>query len=121
MIPIKPEDIRLLTEVGFLAGARGDLRAACTIFAALEACRPNAAFPYIGLAMALLNLRLHDEAVRVLDRGLKLVDAADQADIKATRALALRLAGRGTESDRAVQAAGNHPMALAMSAPARMF
>ena len=116
MNPLQSEEIRLLTEVGFLAGARGDLRAACVIFDALELCRPQASFPYIGLSMALLNAGAKDEAVRVLDRGLAMVQNADAAEVQAFRGLALRLAGRGAASERAIAAAGNHALALALAA-----
>jgi hypothetical protein len=114
--PLQPEEIRLLTEVGFLAGARGDLPSARTIFAALEQCRPDKPFPYVGLAMALLNRRQHDDAVRALDRGLGAVDPTEAAELHAVRALALRLASRASESDRAIHAAGGHPLARALAA-----
>jgi hypothetical protein len=117
MNPLQPEEIKLLTEVGFLAGARGDLQSARAIFGALEQCRPAACFPYAGLAMALLNRRQYDDAVRTLDRGLRQVtEAADVAHLHAVRALVLHLAGRASESDRAVRAAGKHPLALALAA-----
>jgi hypothetical protein len=113
--PLQPEEIRLLTEVGFLAGARGDLPSARVIFGALVGCRPTKSFGYIGLAMALLNLRDHDEAVRTLDRGLAMVVGAQTLDLHAVRALALSLAGRASECERAIKAAGNHPLALALA------
>ena len=115
MSPLQPEEIRLLTEVGFLAGARGNIKAARSIFGALERCRPLAAFPYIGMAMALLNVKCHDEAVRVIDRALAIVSDSEVSDLQAVRALALRLAGRSWESERAIQAAGSHAMALALA------
>lgn len=115
MSPLQPEDLRMLTEVGFLAGTRGDLASARAIFGALELCRPTACFPYIGLASALLGWRKHDEAVRTLDRGLALVDSSEVAEMQAMRALALHLAGRASESARAIKAAGDHPMALALA------
>ncbi len=115
MCPLQPEEIRLLAEVGFLAGARGDLESARTIFETLETLRPAAAFPYAGLAMAQLNRRAQDDAVRTLERGLRMVDPADAPDLQALRALALRLAGRGSECDRAIKAAGDHPLAVALA------
>lgn len=120
MSTLPSEDIRLLTEVGFLAGARGDLASARKIFTALELCRPDAGFPYVGLAMALMNRREYDEALRTLDRGLPLAKAEDQPDLHAMRALALRLDGRAGESDRAIRAAGNHPMAQALASQPRL-
>jgi len=120
MNPLQPEEIRLLCEIGFLAGARGDLVRASEIFGALEGLRPQSGGPYIGMAMAQLNRRQHDDAVRTLERGAAMVSAEHLADVHAYRALALRLAGRSGECDRAIQAAGNHPLARELAAtPAR--
>lgn len=110
---LPPDEIKLLTEVGFLAGARGDLKSARKIFGALEMLRPHAPFPYVGLAMALINRRQHDEAVLTLDRALKLVDPAEAPSLHAIRGLALQMAGRSAESERAFQASGSHPLASA--------
>lgn len=115
MNPLQPEEIRMLTEVGFLAGARGDLESARTIFHALKLCRPSSPSPYIGLAMALANRREHDEALRTLDRGLAMVDSKEVAELQAVRALVLSLAGRGSECGRAMTAAGDHPLVRALA------
>lgn len=117
MNPLQPEEIRLLTETGFLAGAQGDLKSATAIFGALQQCRPEAAFAYIGMAMAQLNRRRHDDALRTLDQGLAQAGAAHACDLHAMRTLALRLAGRGADSARAAQAAGSHPLVQALAAP----
>lgn len=111
---MQAEDIRLLTEVGFLAAARGDLKRAGVIFGALERLRPEAPFPYIGLAVALLNAGQSAEAVHELDSGLLRVPASQAADLHAFRGLALQKSGRQSESLRAFRQAGDHPMALAM-------
>lgn len=111
---MQSEDIRLLTEVGFLAAARGDLQRAGVIFGALERLRPAAGFPYIGLAVAMLNAGKPDAAVHELDNGLLHVPLADAPELHAFRGLALQKAGRQSESLRAFRQAGNHPMALAM-------
>lgn len=115
MNPLQPDELRLLAETGFLAGARGDLKNARTIFDAVQLCRPDAASSYAGMAIALLNTRRHDEALAKLDEGLRLCRPSDQADLHAMRALALKMAGRASESARAAAAAGNHPLALALS------
>jgi hypothetical protein len=52
--------------------------------------------------------------VRILDRGLAQADDESRADLQAFRGLALQLAGRASESTRALQAAGDHRLALAM-------
>lgn len=107
-------DIRLLTEVGFLAAARGDIRNAEVIFRALERIRPAANFPYVGMAAALMNAGRYDEAVRELERGLKAVDPQEHQELQAFRGLALQLAGRVSESRRALALAGELPLARAM-------
>ena len=109
-----PTDIRLLTEVGFLAAACGDTRRAQAIFSALERVRPAANFPYVGMAAALMNAGRPDEAVRELDRGLKAVGPQDQQELQAFRGLALQLAGRTSESRQALALAGDLPLAKAM-------
>ncbi len=100
--------------MGFLAAARGDTRRAEVIFRALERVRPAATFPYVGVAAALMNAGRPDEAVQELDRGLKAVGPQDQEELQAFRGLALQLAGRTSESRRALQLAGDLPLARAM-------
>ena len=107
-------DIRLLTEVGFLAAARGDTRRADVIFRALERVRPAASFPYVGMAAALMNVGRYDEAAGELGRGLMVEGLQDPQELQAFRALALQLAGRTSESQRALHLAGDMPLAQAM-------
>ena len=104
----------MLTEVGFLAAARADVVHAESIFGALERLRPERSFPYIGMAMCYLNAGRHDDAARVLERAAKAVVTEDVDEVQAVRALALQMAGRASECDRALKAAGNHPVALAL-------
>ncbi|HSV44835.1 MAG TPA: hypothetical protein VLJ58_03500, partial [Ramlibacter sp.] len=111
---LPPEDIKLLTEVGFLASARADVRRAETVFGALEQLRPDAAFPYVGAATALLNAGRAEEAVAALDRGLAADGQRDAGELQAFRGLALQLAGRASESVRAMRAAGDTRLARAM-------
>lgn len=111
---IDSTDIRLLAEVGFLAAARGDIRNAQAIFLALERLRPAASFPYVGMAAALMNAGKPDEAVQVLDRGLRAAGPQEQEELQAFRGLALHLAGRASESQRALQLAGDLPLARVM-------
>lgn len=73
-----------------------------------------AVFPYVGWAMACMNAGRPDEAVVVLDRGLRRVPREEQGELQAFRGLALQLAGRAAESARALQAAGEVPLARAM-------
>lgn len=79
------------------------------------ALRPQRAFAHVGLAMAYLNGGRKEDAADVLWRALGMVeDPAERAEIEAFRGLALQLAGRSSESVRALQAAGAHPLAKAM-------
>ncbi|MCF8161247.1 MAG: hypothetical protein K9J76_11120 [Polaromonas sp.] len=104
----------MLTEVGFLAAARADVKRAEAIFGALALLRPERSFAYIGLAMAYLNSDRPEEAVALLARGTQAVRAQDQGELQSVRALALQLAGRSAESLRALRAAGHNPLAQAM-------
>ena len=114
MSPIEADDIRLLTGVGFLAAARGDVQRAEIIFGALACVRPDKNFPYVGLGMAYLNAGYADKAAQVLERGVGLVEPQDEGELVAFRALALQMAGRTSESQRALLAAGPSRLAMAM-------
>jgi hypothetical protein len=90
------------------------VRRAQAVFGALESVRPQAAFPYVGQAVALLNAGRGDDAVAVLERGLAAPGQADGGELQAFRGLALQLAGRSSESIRAMRAAGDTRLARAM-------
>jgi len=93
------DEIRMLTEIGFIASASGDTVRACRIFDALIMLRPHRAFPYIGKALAWMNAGKMQEAITVFERAA-VVDIDDQADIALYHALALQLASRSGESQR---------------------
>ena len=112
--PLDPAAIRMLTEVGFLAAARREVRRAERIFGALEIARPRAAFAYVGLAATYLNAGRPEAAISVLDRGLRIAEAQEHGDLHAFRGLALHAAGRTAESVRALQCAGDIPLARRM-------
>ncbi len=118
MNPLQPDELRLLTEVGFVAAARGELQSATQIFQALEICRPNAGFSYAGLAVAKLARARYDDALQVLARGLATVAPDDAQDLHALRALVCHMAGRTSECARAIQAAGDHPLARSLTTAA---
>lgn len=105
--PLDGEEIRLLTELGFVAAGAGRLDWAEDIFHALMLLRPQRAFPHIGLALAYMNAARSQEAVALLERARVSVDegqdGAALADVEAFRGLALQLAGRSAESRRALQ------------------
>lgn len=100
--PLDSDDVRLLTEIGFLASARGDVLRAEVIFGALMLFRPNAAFPYVGLATALMNARRPGEAAAVLAKAVDLTGADDDL-VKAMQGLALHLDGHAAQSSRVLR------------------
>lgn len=111
-------DIRLLTEVGFLAAGRGDVVRAEAIFGALARVRAERSFAYVGLALCYLNAGRADDGARLLERHADFVVAEDRAEMHAFRALVLQLAGRHSESRRALAAAGGHALARHMAGDA---
>ena len=113
-LSLDSNEIRLLTEIGFLAAGRGDVARAERIFGALQLLRPQRAFAPIGLAMAYMNAGRHDEAAGVLARAAEQVEAAEQAELDVFRGLALQLAGRSSESVRALKSAGKNHLAHTM-------
>jgi tetratricopeptide (TPR) repeat protein len=96
---LSSDEIRLLTEIGFIAAASGDIVRASRIFDALVMLRPHRAFPYIGKALAGMNAGKLQEAVMVFERA-PTVEADDRADMALYHALALQLASRAGESQR---------------------
>jgi hypothetical protein len=69
---LSTEEVRLLTEIGFMAGASPILRTETEqLFRQLMVLRPRRAFPYIGLATACLNRGQADEAVSVMVEGVQ--------------------------------------------------
>ena len=111
-------EVRLLTEIGFLAAAKADTRRAELIFDSLELLRPQGVFVYAGLAFAYLNAALYQQCLAVLERGLLRMESdPDKQVLQAVRALAFSWAGRASESTRALQSAGNHPLAEIQRTP----
>ena len=88
----------LLTEVGFLAAATGDMANAEPIFKALRLFRPDRAYPRIGLAVALMNAGKAEAAVRALEREAEAMDEEEAGLLDVWRGVALQVAGRRAES-----------------------
>jgi hypothetical protein len=93
------EDVRLLTQAGFLASGQGDVGRARRIFNGLALARPGRAFHAVGLALAFLNAARTAEAVQVLAQA-EAADADERETLDAWRGLALQLDGRADESRR---------------------
>lgn len=117
LLLLESAEIRLLTEIGFLAAAKADVPRAEAIFASLELIRPHGAFVYCGLAFAYLNAALYEACIAVLDKGLQQVEPSDVPTLQSIRALALGWAGRASESSRAIALAGDHPLAENLRSP----
>ena len=101
---LTPEDVRLLTQVGFLAAGAGDVPRAERILGALARVRAQRAFPHVGRALAWMNAAQPHEAVRLLEQAPPGAAHGEDADtLAAFLALALQLDGRSSESRRALQ------------------
>ena len=113
---LSASEIRLLTEIGFVAAGRGWLDQARKIFNSLILLRPDRAFPYIGMGLALINAGQASEAVALLDRATAVLRNAqpgaanaalvadglqdDRSIVTAYYGIALRFSGRQADSDR---------------------
>lgn len=96
---LSADDARLLTEVGFLAAASGDVLRAERIFGGLARLRPGRAYPSVGLAVAWMNAGRPADAVLLLEK-TQATDPEERATLDAWRGFALQLAGRSSESRR---------------------
>lgn len=102
------DDIHLLTEIGFLASARGDVARAEAIFGALLLFRPDQAFAHLGLATALMNARRPGDAATRL-ASAQLPPGADADMLQAMHGLALQLDGRMGQSQRVLREVSGRP------------
>jgi hypothetical protein len=66
-------DIRLLSDIGFVAACSSQREHALQIFQALTLFRPLKAFPYLGLAVANLNAKRPSEALQALALGRRVL------------------------------------------------
>ena len=67
------DDIRMLTEIGFVASKRGWVAEAESIFRALIILRADRDFPYIGLALTLLAKGDAAAALEVFEKASPLI------------------------------------------------
>jgi hypothetical protein len=93
------QQIRLLAEVGFLAGGHRLSAQAEQISLALEQLRPDSEKPFLVRAMAQLNAQETDQAIRVLQEQA-LAKVPDSSIAKAFLGLAFHIAGRGNDKAR---------------------
>lgn len=92
------QEIKWLTEMAFITPQLGDVKTALIILRALLLCRPNEAFPYIGLATTYLGIGKCKEAIQLLEKTL--LQHPNNAEMKALLAMALKLDSRNAEADR---------------------
>lgn len=97
-IELSVQEIKWLTEIGFIAPQLKQAKVALTIFHALLLCRPDQDFPYIGLATTYLGMGKHSEAIVLLEKTL--LQHPDSAEVKSLLAMALKFAQRNREADR---------------------
>jgi hypothetical protein len=72
--PLSSEEIRLLSEVGFMSASLGLAQPATRIFEGLKILRPDQPFIFIGLALAHMLVGSWPEAIYILrDEGLRIV------------------------------------------------
>ncbi len=90
-------EIRLLSALGFMAARSGHVVPAIRIFEGLAILRKDKAFPYIGLALAMICVGAYGDAASVLrERGL--IACPEDPEILAYLGLALQLSGRASEA-----------------------
>lgn len=114
--PLAHDRVRDLAQVGLMAARRCDIDTAEIIFSAIERSHPHRSMAYAGEVMARLAVGRLQDALLAADRGLRLTQPEDHAELHTLRGLALRAAGRQRESDEALLRAGDYPLAQAMLA-----
>ncbi|WJF89293.1 hypothetical protein QS306_09170 [Paraburkholderia bonniea] len=97
--PLDSDEIRLLTSIGFIAASIGALRHATEIFEALRLLRPGAPFPYIGVAVALMNAGRPADAAQFLQRHATPACPTD-VTLQTFLALAHRQSGENHRSEK---------------------
>ena len=111
------ERIRELAQIGLMAARRCDIQTAEVIFSAIEQSHPQRSMAYAGQALARMAVGRTAEALRAVDRGLRLAQPADHAELHTLRAVVLLSTGRRLESEAALREAGDNPLAVAMREP----
>ena len=95
------EDVRLLSDIGFVAACSSQREHALQIFQALTLFRPLKAFPYLGLAVAELNAKRPNEALQALALGRRVLGAgcADSPEIREDHAMLGMFEGIAAQAD----------------------
>lgn len=99
---LEPDEVRLLTQVGFIASAHADIDRVERIFGAILRVRPEQSTGFLGMAVGLLNASRAHEAVALLERAH--LPAGEEADmVEAFLGLALQMDARTSDSTRVLR------------------
>jgi hypothetical protein len=94
--------LRMLTEIGVAASGAGLIGEATAIFDGIEAMRPGSEAAGIGTAVAQLNARAFEDAIKTL-RTRVLAKHPASIEAKMFLALALKFGGRNAECDSVIK------------------
>lgn len=95
-VALEPEEVRRLVSIGFHGVLNGKPEPALRLFESLCTVRPDAGFPRIGCALALIAMGRAEEAVRVLEETLR--RRPDDDDVRVYLGMTLRMANRGQQA-----------------------
>ena len=97
-IELSVQEIKWLTEIGFIAPQLGHTKVALMIFRALLLCRPQDDFPYIGLATTYLGMGQYTEACELLKKTRR--EHPNSLEVKSLLAMALKFNHHNGEAER---------------------
>lgn len=101
--PLSSKEIRLLSEVGFMAASLGLAQPATRIFQGLKTLRPDQPFIFIGLALAHMLVGSWTEAVYILrDEGLRIIP--DSHELQLYLSLVLFASQQPSQGERILSA-----------------
>lgn len=101
--PLTSEEIRLISEIGFMAASLGLAQPSSRIFLGLKTIRPDRSFIFIGLALAHMLVGNWPEAIYILrDEGLRVIP--DSYEIKLYLSLVLFASQQPGQGERILSA-----------------
>lgn len=98
-IELSVQEMKWLAEIGFIAPQLGQAPLALSIFHALCLCRPEADFPYIGLAATYMGIGQYAKATELLGKEV-MPKHPDSVEAKTLLAMSMKLEQRNNEADR---------------------
>ena len=101
--PLTSDEIRLISEIGFMAASVGLAQPATRIFQGLKIIRPDRPFIFIGLALAHMLVGSWEEAIYILrDEGLQV--APESHELQLYLSLALFASQQPSQGERILSA-----------------